>query len=107
MSWLSSGLAKLGISKDAQRTALKVASPLTGGISGLFAGTPAAKQVQQPQQDGSMTWLQQGIAALLGQQPVAPKATAPTFWERNKWPIMLAGGAVVVGTGAYLVLRRR
>lgn len=106
MSWLSSGLARLGISKNTQRAVLKVASPVTGGISGMFAGTPAAKTAPAPNPDGSPTWLQQGLAALLGREVEAPKIQPPTFWERNKWPILLFGGAAVIGLGAFVAIRR-
>lgn len=59
MSWLSSGLAKIGISKEKQRAITKpllaAAAPVTGGLSAALIPFVNTKPVPLPASGGSTT----------------------------------------------------
>lgn len=141
MSWLSDGLARIGIPKTTQRQIVdQVAGPiaanigrggdtwagiadslkfrgkvalgyLTGGVGGA-AGVGLDGFFKKAKNTAG-TWADSIYSAITG------NATAPTASDtsmasmgqpqRSQWatPLVLFGGAVALGLGAYYVIRRK
>jgi hypothetical protein len=124
MSWLSSGLAKIGVSKSVQQSLTKpvllAAAPFTGGASAALIplikkpnpGAPPAAvavtyaQSTPPDQAGAIL---QGFKAILdSRQPTGPVvAQEKGFWDRYKVPIMLGGTGFALAGIAIFAMRRR
>lgn len=114
MSWLSEGLAKVGISKNFQRAATKpilaVAAPFTGGASTAlipFVNKPSTPQDQQKQGAIEQGFAQAAAQVIATSPSAAASAAAPILWEKYKAPIYVGLAAVGIGVVGYFVMRRK
>lgn len=134
MSWLSSGLAKIGISKDVQRAVTKPLAVMTLGplgaaipVSKPTPAMPAIEQVMRAVTEPSVTTyggsglnsnesaILAGFQAILNaNKPAAPAAPVPVpaerppedFLSKNKVPLALAGGGAVLLLVTVMALKR-